>query len=204
MKNYIKSFLDLAVIAVALFCSITNLLADDKAASASPAPIDQSAPQYRIKPAEISLPNTATLGQYQRIIRPFLNWTLVCDEDLTNKRKLCNISQKIVKADDQLVFSWSLATAENGNPLFILRIPQNAVPAQFIELNLLDDSKPIHTPIKGCNSTVCVAYVTVDKKLRAKISEKAIVEISFSVGDPTELIKFRLPFEGLSDALATL
>lgn len=55
----------------------------------------QVASTYRIKPSDVVLPPEVKLGDYQRTIRPFDNWTLICDENLKARKKVCNVSQII-------------------------------------------------------------------------------------------------------------
>ena len=50
---------------------------------------------YRIKPSDVALPPDAKLGEYQRTTRPFENWTLICDENLQARQKVCNVTQII-------------------------------------------------------------------------------------------------------------
>ena len=51
--------------------------------------------RYRIKPSDVAVPPDVKLGDYQRTIRPFENWTLICDENLKARKKVCNVSQII-------------------------------------------------------------------------------------------------------------
>jgi invasion protein IalB len=44
-------------------------------------------------------------GQYKRTIQPFENWTLICDENLKKKEKVCNLSQIISDASGNQVFA---------------------------------------------------------------------------------------------------
>lgn len=61
-------------------------------------------PSYSIKPSEVTVPPGAELGRYRRIIQPFENWNLICDENLKTMKKICNITQSIVDQNGQFAF----------------------------------------------------------------------------------------------------
>lgn len=80
-------------------------------------------PRYWIKPSEVAIPPDVPIGMYRRLIRPFENWTLICDENLKSKQRICNVSQLVVDKAGNTVFSWSLAATAQGKPVMILRVP---------------------------------------------------------------------------------
>ncbi|GAA3267943.1 hypothetical protein GCM10020258_38780 [Sphingomonas yabuuchiae] len=98
-------------------------------------------PGFRVKPSDITLPEGLPAGQYRRIFQPFPNWTLVCDENLQKKQKICNVARTIQGPDGGTVFSWSLAAAQDGQPIFILRVPTNVGMGGLIRLVLPDGAR---------------------------------------------------------------
>lgn len=182
-----------------------------------PAPAAQSAvaeapsysltPGYSIKPSEVLPPTDVPLGQYRRMIRPFRNWTLICDENLKAKQRVCNISQTIVDAAGQAAFSWSLAATTAGVPFMILRAPPSVGAGKTIELSFDDGQPPIQAGVVDCNGAVCVAYLPIGPRMRGYVGKKAAPEISYvymsAQGEPVR-VALRAPLDGLSDALAAI
>lgn len=158
---------------------------------------------YRIKPSEVAVPADVPLGQYRRVTHPFENWTLICDENLHAKQKICNVGQSVVDQNDQLVFSWSLAAAEDGKPFMILRTLPNARTAATVSLAFDGRPKPVEVKLDACDTTVCVGLVPVGPILREQISKEATPRISYSVeGGGTVTVE--APLKGLATALAAI
>lgn len=161
-------------------------------------------PGFFVKPSDITVPSDVPIGQYQRVIRPFPNWTLICDENRAKKQKVCNISQTIVGSHGATVFSWSLAAAQNGQPFFILRLPPSVGEGQAIQLDLSDGGPVVPVPIRGCTEQTCIGYQQVGARLRAAVAKGLAPKISYSQGTPPEAISFTAPFDGLAAALGAI
>lgn len=159
-------------------------------------------PGHSVKPSDVALPADVPLGQYRRITQPFQNWTLICDENLAKKQKVCNVSQTVVNTAGATVFSWSLAAAQDGQPFFILRMPPTVGEGGTIELDLGDGGSIVAVPVKGCDATVCIAYQQVGPRLRAAVEKGRAVQVTYTAGSPPTTVSFRAPFEGLDSALA--
>lgn len=158
---------------------------------------------YRIKPAEVAVPDDVPLGQYRRVTQPFENWTLICDENLHAKKKVCNVSQSVVDRNDKMVFSWSLAAGEDGKPFMILRTLPDAGTATKVLLSFTGRPKPVEVKLDGCDATVCVGLVPVGPILREQIGKDATPRISYSVqGGGT--VSVEAPLKGLATALAAI
>src|SRR5690606_8986821 len=156
-----------------------------------------------IKPPEVAVPDGVPLGQYRRMITPFENWTLVCDENLQAKQMVCNVSQVIADGEGTLVFSWSLAATEDGQPFMILRTAPDADAAGKIALNFPGRANPVQVEIDGCNETVCVGMVPVGPIMREQIGKEAQPVISY----PTragEGISVTSSLRGLATALSAI
>lgn len=161
-------------------------------------------PGYVVKPSDVALPADVPLGQYRRMTQPFQNWTLICDENLAKKQKVCNISQTVVNAAGATVFSWSLAATQDGQPFFILRMPPTVGEGRTIQLDLRDGGSVVAVPVKGCDATVCIAYQQVGPRLRAAVDKGLAVQVSYAAGSPPDTVSFRAPFQGLANALAAI
>ncbi len=164
-------------------------------------------PGFAIKPADIAIPDGVPVGQYRRIIRPFQNWTQICDENLKIKKRVCNISQTIVHDKGVTVWSWSLAATEEGKPFMIIRVPPIVGVGKDIQLEFADKTAPIKIQTTGCDRNVCVSYLPVGPRMRGYISKGSAPEISYSFTDVqgrSNRISLRAPLKGLSEALAAI
>jgi len=164
---------------------------------------DQAIHKLQIKPSDVLIPAGVPIGQYQRVIRPFPNWNLICDENLKSKRRVCNISQIIVSDRGDVVFSWSLAARENGEPLFILRAPAALGVHSIIHLGLHDGGQMVSVKISECNQIVCIAYQPVGPRLRTALKNGKRVDVAFgdqASGYPDMI----LPLDGLFAALSSI
>lgn len=161
------------------------------------------AKDYRIRPSEVVVPPDVKLGDYLRIIRPFENWTLVCDENLEAQQKICNVTQIIEDQLGQLAFSWSLAATEEGKPYMILRTAPNAKSDGLISLKFEGRRDPVRVQIDGCNEVVCVGMVPVGPIMREQISKDAEPQISYTTTDG-ERVVVTATLKGLSTAVEAI
>lgn len=158
---------------------------------------------YRIKSSEVVVPVDVPIGQYRRIIQPFENWTLICDENLHAKQRICNVSQVIADQADKLVFSWSLAATQDGKPFMILRISPKAQSDGKISLKFPGRANPVNVTIDGCNGVVCVGKVPVGPIFREHIGKESDPEISYPMASGGS-ISVMASFKGLATALSAI
>jgi len=163
----------------------------------------QVPPAYRIKPSDVAVPQDVKLGQYQRATRPFENWTLICDENLQARKRVCNISQAFVDRNQALVFSWSLAADEKGKPFMILRAPSTTGAGSKLSLKIEGRKQPMDVQLQACDATVCVGYLPVGPVLREQIGKETTVEVSYSLPSGAT-INLDAPFKGLKAALSAI
>jgi len=163
----------------------------------------QVASPYRIKPSDVVLPPEVKLGDYQRIIRPFENWTLICDENLKARKKVCNVSQVIEDSSGKMAFSWSLAATQDGKPYMILRTAPNARSDGLVSLKFDGRNQAIDVHLNGCNEMVCVGMLPVGPVIRQQISQNATPTISYSTVDG-KTVTVTATLKGLSAALSPL
>ncbi|TIS63378.1 MAG: invasion associated locus B family protein [Mesorhizobium sp.] len=160
-------------------------------------------PAYRIKPSEVAVPPEVKLGEYQRTTRPFENWTLICDENLQARKKVCNISQSFIDQGQALVFSWSLAADEKGKPFMILRTPSQTGAGSKLSLKFAGRKQPVDVQLQACDASVCVGYLPVGPVLRGEIGKETTVQVSYSLPSGAA-VSLDAPFKGLKTALSTI
>ncbi|KAA9349528.1 invasion associated locus B family protein [Ochrobactrum quorumnocens] len=173
-------------------------------ASAAPEPMPEIVTlSAHVKPPEIALPDGVPLGKYRRIIQPYQNWTLICDENLLKKQKTCNITQSIVDEFGKTIFSWTLAAAQDGRPFFILRFPLDIDISGRISLGLADDGKEVTVGISGCNDSICIGYQEIGPRLKRAIQNGTEIGISYTHVS-SQLINVNAPLAGLKEAIDEL
>ncbi|WP_245273400.1 invasion associated locus B family protein [Mesorhizobium sp. WSM3224] len=164
---------------------------------------EQAPSAYRIKPSDVAVPPDVKLGEYQRTTRPFENWTLICDENLQARKKVCNISQSFVDQNQAQIFSWSLAADEKGKPFMILRTPSATGAGSKLSLKIAGRKQPLDVQLQGCNASVCVGYVPVGPMLREQIGKETTVQVSYSLPSGAT-VSLDAPFKGLKTALSAI
>lgn len=173
-------------------------------ASAAPEPTPEIITRSAyVKPSDIVLPDGVPLGKYRRIIQPFQNWTLICDENLFKKQKTCNISQSIVDEFGKSIFSWTLAAAQDGRPFFILRFPLDIDISGRVSLDIADGGKEVTVAISGCNTSICIGYQEVGPRFKIAIQRGTKIRISY-MHVSSQLVNFSAPLTGLKEAINEL
>ena len=129
------------------------------------------APVYRIKPSDVPIPPGAKPGDIRRITQPFGAWTLICDENLKARTRICNVSQSFVDAAGTLVFSWSLAATRGGAPVFILRAPVAAQEDRTILVGVGKLDGPT-TPVAltNCDANICLGFLPLTPEIQRAIT----------------------------------
>ncbi len=196
----------LAALAAGLATAAGQPVAGDRKAPPPPPPaaVSPLTPGFVVKPSDVVLPPDVPLGQYRRSFRPFPNWTLICDENLARRQKVCNIAQTILGPDGNPVLSWSLAANQGGEPLFIIRMPPGLGDKGQIRIDIPDGQPPLAVPVTGCDAKICLAYLLAENRLRAAVAKGLVVTVAYAVGTPPVAMSFKAPFDGLSAALAGL
>ncbi len=160
-------------------------------------------PNYRIRPSEVVVPPELKAGDYQRIIRPFENWTLICDENLKSHQRVCNVTQIIENQAGQVAFSWSLAATKKGDPYMILRAAPVAKSDGRFSLKFEGRKEPILVQFNGCNNTVCVGMLPVGPAMREQISKNTAPTVSYPTTDGNT-ISVTANLKGLSTAVKAI
>ncbi|MGO4566492.1 invasion associated locus B family protein [Rhizobium sp. 2YAF20] len=162
-----------------------------------------SSSDYRIKPSEVVVPPDLKLGDYQRTIRPFENWTLICDENLKVRQRVCNVTQIIENQAGQVAFSWSLAATKAGNPYMILRTAPVARSDSPISLTFEGRKEPLQIQLDGCSNAVCIGMLPVGAIMREQISKNATPTISYPTTDG-KTVSVTATLKGLSTAVKAI
>ncbi len=154
---------------------------------------------YFIKPSDVIIPKDAQWGQIRRTIQPFENWTLICDENLKKKEKVCNISQIIVDHLGNQIFSWSLAATQSGEPFMLLRVPARADRKKALAIFFPGRETAVNLANKGCDEKVCLALMPVGPLTRENIDKGSDVTVSFALasGEP---VRITVPLNGIATA----
>lgn len=156
-----------------------------------------------IKPSDVSLPDGVLPGKYRRIIQPFPNWTLICDENLQEKTRVCNVTQTIVDQSGRTVFSWSVAATRGGSPYMILRTLAGLGPAGRVKLILPDERAPVDVRVEECDAKICLAKVPIGPRLRPQIAKGGVVGVSYETTSG-EKVELAAPLEGIDEAVAAI
>lgn len=180
------------------FPALLFLLDGSFASEVTSSRVDHS---YKIKSSGVQIPSGFSPGEYRRVIEPFPNWTLICDENLKSRARVCNITQNIVDETGHDVFSWSLATMQDGRPTLILRVPSVLNKGDAINLRLDDHGSVVVAKVDGCGKDVCVAYQNVGPRISAAIKKGSFVDIIYANRSSMEIVAFNTSFKGLPSAL---
>jgi invasion protein IalB len=164
---------------------------------------EATSPGYRIRPSEVVVPPDVKLGDYQRTIRPFENWTLICDENLKVRQRVCNVTQIIEDQAGQIAFSWSLAATKGGNPYMILRTAPVAKSDGLVSLSFDGQKEPVQIKLDGCSKAVCVGMLPVGPMMREQISKNAAPTVSYPTTDG-RTISVTATLKGLSTAVKAI
>lgn len=157
---------------------------------------------YQVKSSDVLVPQGVPMGKYRRIIQPFENWILICDENLKTRRKVCNISQTFTDDTGAQVFSWSLAANVDGKPFMILRAPAVIGAGSKISLKLAGLDRDVDVEVKACDASVCIGYQPVGPILRQQIGNETTARVSYMSSG--ENISIDAPFKGLAAALSAI
>jgi len=158
---------------------------------------------FRIRPSEVAVPPKVAPGQYQRMIRPFENWTMICDENLKARQRVCNVTQTIENQAGQLAFSWSLAATAEGKPYMILRTAPIAKSDGPVSLKFEGRKEPVKVQLDGCNAAVCVGTLPVGPIMREQISKNSAPVVSYPTRDG-KTISVTVTLKGLSTAVKAI
>lgn len=160
-----------------------------------------AAPAYAVKPSEVSVPAGEALGQYRRVIQPFKNWTLICDESLKSGSRVCNITQTIVDRNGAAAFNWSLVATADGRPLMVMRIPAAGGPGRRIELAMGPAPDRIVAAADQCDRIYCTATIAIGEVLKKHIHAGTPCAVTYGLA-AGQTRTLQAPLEGLSAALA--
>lgn len=149
------------------------------------------------------MPEGVEIGSFQRTIRPFGNWTLVCDDDLSKNSTVCNVRQIVSDRGGGLVFSWALALTAEGQPYMLLRTAPIADTRSNIAIRFDGRPDPVEVRFDGCNDVVCVAMLPVGPIMRSEIEKNASPTVAYRTRDGTT-ITVRPTLQGLSRVLDKL
>lgn len=158
---------------------------------------------FRVKPSEVVPPTDVKLGDYQRSVRPFENWTLICDEKVKARQRVCNVTQTIENQLGQIAFSWSLAATKEGSPYMIVRTAPIADSDSPLAVAFQDRKEPVKIRLDGCNQAVCIGMLPVGPIMRDQIAKNSSPTISYTTKSG-KTIRVIAPLNGLSAAVEAI
>ncbi len=145
----------------------------------STGPVRAENPEFHVKPPEVNVAG-ARPGEVRRTIQPFGAWTLVCDEDLKKRKRICNVSQQIVDASGAVVFSWSLAGTEDGAPVMIVRLAKTE--GQLMPVRIaIGTASPAEVQLSSCNDAICLGFLPVTAALRRALGQGGSAQITATI-----------------------
>lgn len=158
---------------------------------------------YRVKSSDVVPPTGVKLGDYQRTVRPFENWTLICDERVKARQRVCNVTQTIENQLGQVAFSWSLAATKEGSPYMIVRTAPIADSNSPLAVAFQDRKEPVRIRLDDCNQAVCVGMLPVGPIMRDQIAKNSSPTISYAT-KTGKTIRVVAPLGGLSAAVEAI
>jgi len=136
-------------------------------------------------------------GDYTRTIRPFLDWTQICDT-VQGGRRLCYLETVAREAGTML--SWRIAMTKDGRSMALVILPpgSNSDDGATVEFGgLARVAKPL-----TCDKLVCVATFPVDGPTVGLLARELSATISFRWG--AQPLKLTVGLRGMGQALADL
>lgn len=159
------------------------------------AAVPARAAEIRVKPSDVA-PGSAP-GEIRRTIQPFGGWTLICDENTKRNEKVCNVSQIMVDAAGQQVFSWSLAATRGGAPVMILRAA-----GRTVQMQLGPKARPREIALTSCDDSICLGLLPVDREIADAIRRGVVAQVMLSRDG--RFASFDATTAGLAAALRTV
>jgi invasion protein IalB len=134
---------------------------------------------YRLKPFDHA--PTAQNGEVRRSLQPFQGWTLICDEQVKQRTRVCNVSQVLVNSSSgEMAFSWTLAGTKAGEAVMIVRMPRAEGTVRWIGLKLDGMAKPVDVALTSCDQRVCLGFVGMNKEFTQALRRGGPAEVIFT------------------------
>ncbi|UGY16322.1 invasion associated locus B family protein [Bradyrhizobium septentrionale] len=136
-------------------------------------------------------------GDYTRTIRPFLDWTQICDE-VRNVRRICYL--ETISRDDAALLNWRIALTKDGRSMALIMLPRDSSAEVGVAVTFGGFTR-IAKPLI-CDQALCVATFPADSALISLLVREDHATIVFErVGKP---IAMMASLRGLMSALTDL
>ncbi|WP_176936835.1 invasion associated locus B family protein [Bradyrhizobium brasilense] len=136
-------------------------------------------------------------GDYTRTIRPFLDWTQICDA-VKGRRRLCYL--ETVAREGGSMISWRIALAKDGRSMALFILPPDSGSAEGVTVEFGGLSRLVKPLV--CDKVVCVATFPVSGPMVGLLARETSARIGFErVGQP---IVVEAGLRGVGQALADL
>lgn len=157
-------------------------------------------PEFHVKPPDVNT-DGALPGDVRRTIQPFGTWTLICDENLRKRKRVCNVSQQILNASGAVVFSWSLAGTLDGKPVMIVRLAKAEADPTPVKI-VFGSTKSAKVELSSCNEAICLGFLPVDASLRRALEQGGSAQITAVIGGRSTTLD--APLDHLVSAIKAL
>lgn len=129
-------------------------------------------------------------GDLVRTIRPFNNWSLICDQ-LLGRKRVCQL-QTSARTDQGGAVTWDIApvkaTGPKGEaierPMSLLRLPRDAQPEGGVSIGVEGLERAAR--IDGCDAAGCASGSLFEGKLVELVAGASTVTVSFDRGGKRE------------------
>jgi invasion protein IalB len=138
------------------------------------------------------------VGDYTRTVRPFLDWTQICDA-VRGGRRICYL-ETIARQAGAPPIGWRVALTQDGRSMALVIMPADANPAAGATVEfggLARTMKPL-----VCDQSVCVGTFPVDGPMMSLLVREASASIRFERGGKQQAITASL--RGMGAALVDL
>lgn len=176
--------------------------APQKPSSAKATSQAQTQQAYTLQPPPFSFPKDRT-GGIKRSIAQFEDWFLICDELRVEKKVVCNVTQAVNDPTNTVVFSWTLATTQEGKPFMLLRTLPTADTKFGIQLIDSDNQELVKLAYAGCDAKICMAQMAINMLFSQQIDNGRVVQVVYKLNNG-RVISMKLPLKGLKEAVESV
>ncbi|MCA6102145.1 invasion associated locus B family protein [Bradyrhizobium australafricanum] len=139
----------------------------------------------------------AAAGDYTRTIRPFFDWTQVCDE-IRNARRICYL--ETISHGDAARLNWRIALTKDGRSMALIMLPRDSSVEVGVTVSFGGFTRVVKPLI--CDQALCAATFPADAALISLLGREDRATIVFErVGKP---ITIMASLRGLMLALTDL
>ncbi|SDF74978.1 Invasion protein IalB, involved in pathogenesis [Bradyrhizobium brasilense] len=114
------------------------------------------------------------VGDYTRTVRPFLDWTQICDV-VRGGRPICYL--ETIARQDGAAVAWRIALAKDGRSMSLVILPADASQTAGVTVGFGGMSRPVKPLV--CDRAVCVGTFPVDAAIISLLAREERATVSF-------------------------